>query len=58
MKDKIEGTLEELDETSYWLELLATSEIGRSSDTEAAKRETEELISIFVTVVKAAKRGR
>ena len=28
---KIEGALQELDETSYWLELLAVSETARSS---------------------------
>ena len=51
---KIEGAFQELDETSY----LAASETPISSEMEAAKRETEELIFIFVAVVKAAKRGR
>ena len=54
---QIEGALQELDETSCWLELLTTSETARSSDMETAKRETEELISIVVAVVKMAKRG-
>jgi len=52
---KIEGALQELDETSYWLELL--SESGQVSGTQVAqlKDETEQLLSIFVAIAKSAK---
>jgi four helix bundle protein len=55
---KIEGALQELDETAYWLELLADSKTGPTDDLPALKKETEELIAIFVAVVKSAKRSR
>ena len=55
---KIEGGLQELDETSYWPDLLTASATAKSSGIEPVARETEELISIFVAVVKAAKRVR
>ena len=55
---KIEGALQELDETQYWLELIGEANIL------TAKRlkplyQAEELIAILVTVVKRVKqRGR
>ena len=55
---KIEGALQELDETAYWLELLAESKTGSTADIPGLMNETEELISIFVTVVKSAKKSR
>src|SRR5438132_12300360 len=52
---KIEGSLQELEETEYWLELLAESGFGPTERLNLLKRETNELISIFVTIVKNAK---
>jgi len=55
---KIEGALLELDETSYWLDLLSESNVVKPAELGRLVTESEELISIFVTVVKAAKRSR
>ena len=52
---KIEGALQELDETDYWLELLIGAGVFSESKLSALQRETSELISIFVTIVKKAK---
>ena len=51
----METDLQELDETGYWLELLLES---NTHDTPATKRllsETDELIRIFVSIVKKRK---
>lgn len=53
---KIEGVLQELDETTYWLELLQEAGIVPEPELRHLRSETDELISIFVTVVRAAKR--
>ncbi len=55
---KMEGSLGELDETAYWLELLEAAEIVPAERLAALKQETEELIAIFVTSVKTAKRRK
>lgn len=55
---KIEGALQELDETSYWLELLQESGINQTTELHALRKETEELISIFVTIAKSAKQRK
>lgn len=52
---KIEGALQELDETSYWLELLRDSGLVKAGRLESLEREAEELLSIFVTIVKRVK---
>jgi four helix bundle protein len=52
---KVEGALQELDETSYWLELLQESETITAADGQTLVAECNELISIFVTVVKSVK---
>ena len=52
---KIEGALQELDETSYWLELLGDSGLVTARRLESLEREAEELLSIFVTIVKRVK---
>jgi four helix bundle protein len=48
--------LMELEETSYWLELLDESEIIPIDRLSALKTETEELKAIFVTIIKNSKR--
>ena len=52
---KIEGGLQELDETAYWLELLTESDIMPEKRLKPLHDETEELIAIFVTIVKNIK---
>ena len=52
---KIEGALQELDETSYWLELLQDSGLVKAGRLESLEREAQELLSIFVTIVKRVK---
>ena len=52
---KIEGALQVLDETSYWLELLRDSGLVNAGRLESLEREAEELLSIFVTIVKRVK---
>jgi four helix bundle protein len=56
---KIEGALQELDETAYWLELLADGNVVRPKRLASLRQEANELIPIFVTIVKRVKaRGR
>jgi four helix bundle protein len=52
---KIEGGLQELEETSYWLELLADGGVLPAKRLAELRREADELIAILVTSVKTAK---
>ncbi len=52
---KIGDCLKEADETAYWLELLADEEIVRKNRLEPLLRETNELISILVTISKRSR---
>jgi four helix bundle protein len=52
---KIEGALQELDETVYWLELLADSRVLSPKRLEGLRQEADELISVFVTIAKKVK---
>jgi len=52
---KIEGSLQELEESEYWLELLAESGLYPEERLRALKRETGELKGIFVSVVRNTK---
>jgi four helix bundle protein len=49
---KIEGGLQELEETGYWLELLHDSGFGQVEKLKKLQQEINELIAIFVTIVK------
>jgi four helix bundle protein len=53
--NKMEGSLQELDETEYWLELLVEGEIVPSARITDMQKETNELLAIFVASVKTAK---
>jgi four helix bundle protein len=53
---KMEGALQEAEESCYWLELLAGSDICKEHETTALHREAEELIAIFVAMVTKVKR--
>jgi four helix bundle protein len=56
---KVEGALQELDETQYWLELISDSEIFPTKRLAPLHQEADELIAIFVTITKRAKsRGK
>ena len=55
---KLESTLQELDETSYWLELLIESGLVSSRMLEPLLKEADELTRMFVTSVKNIKRRR
>lgn len=52
---KMETALQELDETAYWLELLAEAEIIPANRLADLQQETNELTAIFVTSVKNVK---
>jgi four helix bundle protein len=52
---KMEGGLQELEETGYWLELLCESGLIPPDRLKPLMDETNELISIFVTIVKKVK---
>ena len=56
--NKMEGSLQELDETSYWLELLAESNIMSAEKLADLQKETNELTAIFVASVKTTKKNR
>jgi four helix bundle protein len=55
---KVEGALQELDETTYWLELLGDSGIVTRSRLDALHGEADELLAILVTIVKRVKTRR
>jgi four helix bundle protein len=56
---KIEGALQELDETSYWLELIGDATIIPHQRLQSLCQEANELTAILVTVVKKVKaKGR
>ena len=52
---KIQGALQELDETDYWLDLLCEIYKERSTQLQQLIAEANELISIFVAVMKVVK---
>jgi four helix bundle protein len=47
--------LREAEETAYWLELLVGAEIIAAAKLDPLRQETDELIAIFVTIVKRSK---
>ena len=54
---KIEGGLQELEETAYWLELLVEAEIVSAKRLQDLRNEVDELSAILVTCAKNAKQG-
>jgi four helix bundle protein len=52
---KIEGSLQELEESEYWLELLGESGFVPEERLAAVKKETGELKGIFVSIVRNTK---
>jgi four helix bundle protein len=53
---KIEGGIQELEETSYWLELLVESDILPALRIGELMSEADELMAILVSSVKTAKK--
>ncbi len=52
---KIEGALQELEETGYWLELLADAGVCKSDSLTSLRAEADELTAMLVTCAKKAK---
>ena len=52
---KIEGSLQELEESEYWLELLGDSGFVPQEKLSTIKKETGELKGIFVAIVRNTK---
>ncbi len=55
MISKLESVLQELDESQYWLELLQEAPIIPPAQAKPIYDEANELIAIFVTIVKRLK---
>ena len=55
---KMEGSLQELDETAYWQELLVDGGIVPVERLTELQKETNELIAIFITSIKTAKKNK
>lgn len=58
MASKTEGALQELEETTYWLELLADSGIVKAELLSELMKEADELTAILVTSAKTIKARR
>ena len=52
---KCGDSLRELEETAYWLELLVEGKIVPAEKVAAIRQECDELIAIFVTILKRSK---
>ena len=52
---KMEGSLQELDETAFWIELIIEAKIMPKERMSDLEKETDELIAIFVSSIKTAK---
>lgn len=55
---KMESSLQELDESSYWIELLVEAQIVEKARLDELSRETDELMAIFVSSVRTVKARR
>jgi len=53
--NKLQGALQELEETAYWLELLVEGKLIIKDKLQPLQKETDELTAIFVTIVKKIK---
>lgn len=52
---KIEGSLQELEEVLYWIDLLTEMKLSNPETLAALNKETNELLAIFVTIVRRVK---
>ena len=55
---KCGDSLRELEETAYWLQLLVDGKIVSPEKLSALRQECDELIAIFVTILKRSKENR
>jgi four helix bundle protein len=55
--NKIKTVEEEADETLFWIELIEESSLIKPERLSDLKREANELVSIFVTSLKTARKG-
>jgi len=55
---KMEGCLQEIEETRYWLELLVESGTVPEEKLAPLRREADELVAMFVASVRTAKRSK
>ena len=55
---KIESSLQELDESIYWLELIVDAEIFSQKRVEELMKEADELVAVLTTCVKNVKKKR
>jgi four helix bundle protein len=53
--NKIEGALQELDETAYWLELLEDTGVVPAERLKPLRDEADVIMAIFVSIVKKIK---
>jgi four helix bundle protein len=54
---KIEGGMQELEETTYWLELLEGARFCGRDQLEPLTNEADQLMAIFVPIVRKTKAG-
>jgi four helix bundle protein len=55
--NKLEGGMQELEETIYWLELLEGARLCLRDQLEPLRNEADQLMAIFVTIVRKTKSG-
>ena len=53
--NKIEGAMQELEETVYWMDLLADAKVVAAPKLAALQKESSELMAIFVAMIKRTK---
>src|SRR5512140_3226861 len=53
--NKLQDSLQELDESAYWLELLVKAGIVTAAKLASLRKETDELTAIFVTIITKVK---
>ena len=54
--NKMQGALQEIEETTYWFELLEESGLVSTNQIGPLRKEADELTAIFVTIVKKLKK--
>lgn len=55
---KMEGSLQEIEETCYWLDLLVESNTSAGTEIASVMTEADELTAMFVASVRTAKKGK
>jgi four helix bundle protein len=54
---KIDGAMQELEETRYWLHLLSDADVLAANRLQGLQAESDELMAIFVTMVKQTRKS-